>query len=73
MKDLIILSASTQVLSIISNWFWFLLLLAPARAGWMLWGSIIQPWLGQRNEQPEVDEKKQKKLERKAKREQKFR
>lgn len=73
MKDLIILTSGTQVLSLISNWFWFLLLLAPARAGWMLWGSVIQPWLNQRNEQPEVDEKKQKKLERKMKREQKFR
>lgn len=72
-KDLIILTSGTQVLSLISNWFWFLLLLAPARAVWMLWGSVIQPWLNQRNEQPEVDEKKQKKLERKAKREQKFR
>lgn len=39
----------------------------------MLWGSLIQPWLNQRNEEPEVDEKKQKKLERKMKREQKFR
>lgn len=72
-KDLIILTAGTQVLSLISNWFWFLLLLAPARAIWMLWGSVIQPWLNQRNEQPEIDEKKQKKLDRKMKREQKFR
>lgn len=39
----------------------------------MLWGTVIQPWLQQRDEQPEVDDKKQKKLERKAKREQKFR
>lgn len=72
-KDLIILTSGTQVLALFSNWFWFLLLLAPARAIWMLWGSVIQPWLNQRNEQPEVDEKKQKKLERKMKREQKFR
>lgn len=73
MKDLIILTSGTQVLSLISNWFWILLLLAPGRAIWMLWGSVIQPWLNQRNEEPEVDEKKQKKLERKMKREQKFR
>ncbi|XP_055311874.1 transmembrane protein 208 [Sitodiplosis mosellana] len=72
-KDLIILTSGTQVLSLISNWFWILLLLAPVRAIWMLWGSVIKPWLSQRNEQPEVDEKKQKKLERKMKREQKFR
>lgn len=72
-KDLIILTAATQVLALMSNWFWFLLLLAPFRAIWMLWGTIIQPWLNQKNEQPDVDEKKQKKLDRKMKREQKFR
>lgn len=37
----------------------------------MLWGTVIQPWLSQRNaqeENPEVDEKKQKKMERKMRR-----
>lgn len=36
----------------------------------MLWGTIIQPWLSQRNaaEEPEVDEKKQRKLDRKMRR-----
>lgn len=72
-KDLVILASGTQIFSLLSNWFWFLLFLAPIRAIYMLWGSVIQPWLTQRSEQPEVDDKKQKKLERKAKREQKFR
>ena len=36
----------------------------------MLWGSVIKPWLDQRNtqEEPEVNEKKQRKLERKMRR-----
>lgn len=72
-KDLVILTAGTQVLALTSNWFWFLLLLAPFRAIWMLWGAVIQPWMNQKNVAPEVDEKKQKKLDRKMKREQKFR
>jgi len=67
-KDLIILTTGTQLLSLTSNWFWLLFLLAPARAIWMLWRSVIQPWLSSKNaEQPEADEKKQKKLERKMK------
>ncbi|XP_054738370.1 transmembrane protein 208 [Anastrepha obliqua] len=70
-KDLIILTAGSLLLSLLSNYFWFLLLLAPLRAFWMLWGSVIQPWLSQRNaaaEEPELDEKKQRKLERKMRR-----
>ncbi|KAH8254785.1 hypothetical protein KR032_012197 [Drosophila birchii] len=70
-KDLIILTSGTLLLALISNYFWLVLLLAPVRAGWMLWGTVIQPWLSQRNaqdENPEVDEKKQKKMERKMRR-----
>ncbi|XP_065368456.1 transmembrane protein 208 [Calliphora vicina] len=69
-KDLIILTSGTMLLVLISNYFWFLLLLAPIRALWMLWGSIIKPWLDQKNsqEEPEVNEKKQRKMERKMRR-----
>ncbi|XP_030558488.1 transmembrane protein 208 [Drosophila novamexicana] len=69
-KDLIILTSGTLLLALVSNYFWLLLLLAPVRAAWMLWGTIIQPWLSQRNaaEEPEVDEKKQRKLDRKMRR-----
>ncbi|ALC41313.1 CG8320 [Drosophila busckii] len=70
-KDLIILTSGTLLLALISNYFWLVLLLAPVRALWMLWGSVIQPWLAQRNaneQEPEVDEKKQKKMERKMRR-----
>ncbi len=65
-KDLILLTAGVQVLSLLSNYFWLLLLLAPARAFYMLWVNILSPWIFA--EPPEVDEKKQKKMERKMKR-----
>ncbi|XP_026461536.1 transmembrane protein 208 [Ctenocephalides felis] len=68
-KDLIILTAGTQLLSLISNYFWLIFLLVPLRAFQMLWSSVLKPWFFQRNEQPEeINEKKQKKLERKMKR-----
>ncbi|CAO1340584.1 unnamed protein product [Diamesa tonsa] len=69
-KDIIILTAGTQLMSLMSNYFWFLLILGPLRAVYMLWGSVIQPWLAQKQsqEKPQVDEKKQKKMERKMKR-----
>ena len=44
----------------------FLFLQIPARAGYMLWTNILAPWIFA--EAPEVDEKKQKKMERKMKR-----
>ncbi|XP_059472672.1 transmembrane protein 208 [Neocloeon triangulifer] len=69
-KDLVILTAFCQVFSLFSNYSWLFWLLAPARALWLLWGSVIQPWLTSSNEQqqPEMDEKKQKKLDRKMRR-----
>ncbi|GFS30967.1 transmembrane protein 208 [Trichonephila inaurata madagascariensis] len=66
LKDLIILTASIQVLSVISNFFWLLWFLAPVRAFYMLWVNILAPWIF--SPSPEIDEKKQKKMERKAKR-----
>ncbi|KAK2155754.1 hypothetical protein LSH36_232g02011 [Paralvinella palmiformis] len=65
MKDLILLTAGTQCLSLICNYFWLLLLLAPGRAMYMLWTNILAPWIFA--EPPEVDEKKMKKMERKMK------
>ncbi|CAL1285699.1 unnamed protein product [Larinioides sclopetarius] len=66
LKDLIILTSSILCLSLISNYFWLLWLLAPGRAFYMLWVNVLAPWIF--TPAPEVDEKKQKKLERKAKR-----
>ena len=70
-KDLVILTTGTQVLALVSNYFWFLLLLVPIRAFHLAWGSVIKPWLQSRKEQqqePEVNEKKQRKLDRKMRR-----
>jgi len=69
-KDVIILTAGCQLLSsIISNHFWWLWLLVPIRLGWILWKNVLGPYFFQpAPENPQVDEKKQKKMERKQKR-----
>ncbi|CAG9797051.1 unnamed protein product [Chironomus riparius] len=69
-KDIIILTSGTQILALLSNWFWMLLLLGPVRAIYMLWGSVIKPWLSSKEDvdNPQVNEKKQKKMERRMKR-----
>ncbi|CAB3225890.1 unnamed protein product [Arctia plantaginis] len=68
-KDIVILSAITHVLTLISNYFWLLLLLLPLRAFWLLWTNILGPWFFQEAPQDtEQDEKKRKKIERKMKR-----
>ncbi|CAG9857421.1 unnamed protein product [Phyllotreta striolata] len=69
-KDIIILTAGCQILSsMISNYFWYLWLLAPLRGFWILWKNLLQPYFMQSNSaEPEVNEKKQKKMERKMKR-----
>ncbi|XP_065568951.1 transmembrane protein 208-like [Artemia franciscana] len=64
-KDILIWTCFCQGLSLISSYFWFLLLLIPGRFGWMAWRSIISPWLFQQVPVEEVSEKKQRKLERK--------
>ncbi|KAK2193051.1 hypothetical protein NP493_18g11021 [Ridgeia piscesae] len=66
LKDMILLTAIVHVLTLSTNYFWFLLLLAPSRAFYMLWVNIIAPWVFA--EPPEVDEKKTKKAERRMKR-----
>lgn len=66
LKDMILLTAIVHVLTLFTNYFWFLLLLAPSRAFYMLWVNIIAPWIFA--EAPEVDEKKNKKMERRMKR-----
>ena len=67
-KDLIILTAGSQVLSLFWDWFWLLLVLAPLRLVIMLWTNVIAPWVFQPAEEDEQSDKKQKKMERKMKR-----
>ncbi|KOX78302.1 hypothetical protein WN51_07708 [Melipona quadrifasciata] len=60
------MEGGVQVLSLISNYFWLLWFLVPLRGGWMLWKQILAPWFfAPTPEQPEISEKKQRKLEKK--------
>ncbi|XP_005105819.1 transmembrane protein 208 [Aplysia californica] len=69
-KDLILLTSMVQVATLMSNYFWLLLLLVPGRAFYMLWVNILGPWFFSPPQEEQVDEKKQKKMERKMKRQQ---
>lgn len=58
-KDIIILTTGSQLLSLTSSYFWLLLLLGPLRALWLLWNSVIKPWLLQKGEEEApINEKK---------------
>ncbi|KAI6241167.1 hypothetical protein M3Y99_00339500 [Aphelenchoides fujianensis] len=60
-KDLIILSVGVQVLALISSYFFLLLLVVPAFAGYKLWVGVIGPWIFAPAPEPtEQDEKRQK-------------
>ncbi|KAI5086118.1 transmembrane protein 208, partial [Silurus meridionalis] len=66
LKDVILLTAIVQVLSTLSFYFWYLWLLAPARAAQLLWTNFLGPWFSADSSAPaeEVNEKKQKRQER---------
>lgn len=67
-KDLIILTSISQLLSLFSNYFWWLWALAPARGFWMLWKNILGPWFFEPAPEEQIDPKKQRKMERKMNR-----
>ncbi|CAG0884503.1 unnamed protein product [Cyprideis torosa] len=71
-KDIIILTASCQVLGCLSDYFWFLWLVIPGRALFLLWRNVLGPWFfapaAENGEDPDAVSKKQRKLERKMKR-----
>merc|ERR1712098_334005 len=68
-KDMIILTAGAQAFSLLSSWLWLLLLLAPLRALFMLWTSVIAPWIfAPAEEADEISDKKRRKQERQMKR-----
>nr|CAG4645250.1 EOG090X0IGL [Leptodora kindtii] len=71
-KDAVILTSAVEVLAVFSRYFWLLWLVAPLRLAHMLWKNFLGPWFFQPTpDQPEVEnEKKQKKLERRMKRQQ---
>ncbi|XP_077374306.1 transmembrane protein 208 [Festucalex cinctus] len=66
LKDVILLTVFVQVLSCISSYFWYLWLLAPARAAHLLWVNILGPWFSAESPSApeEVNEKKQRRQER---------
>ncbi|PWA18876.1 hypothetical protein CCH79_00004887, partial [Gambusia affinis] len=66
LKDVILLTAIVQVLSTLSAYFWYLWLLAPARALHLLWVNFLGPWFMAENPSApeEVNEKKQRRQER---------
>nr|CAG4642923.1 EOG090X0IGL [Evadne anonyx] len=72
-KDAIILTSVSEILASFSCYFWLLLLVVPCRLFFMLWKNILGPYFFQpapTADQEEVNEKKQKKMERRLKRSQ---
>lgn len=67
LKDLIITTSICTALSVFSNGFWLLWLWLPCFYLYKIWVSVIAPWIFQAppEEQPEVADKKRKKMERK--------
>ncbi|XP_049573699.1 transmembrane protein 208 [Syngnathus scovelli] len=66
LKDVILLTVFVQVLSCISSYFWYLWLLAPARAAHLLWVNILGPWFTATSQSApeEVNEKRQRRQDR---------
>ncbi|XP_053202527.1 transmembrane protein 208-like isoform X2 [Panonychus citri] len=68
-KDIVILTAGVQLLSLISNYFILLWFAAPGYASYLIWVNILGPWIfAPAPEEGPVNEKKQKKLDRRMKR-----
>lgn len=71
LKDILLVTAVIEFASLVSLHFWWIWLIIPVIGFYRLWVGYIAPWIFQAP--PEVDEKKQKKMERKMKRVQTFR
>lgn len=70
--DAIYLSIIAQVGSVISRWFWLVLLAAPAYLCWQLWQNLLRPYLAARSlpahEESEAQRLKREKAERRQQR-----
>ncbi|KAH7700501.1 hypothetical protein AAVH_32377 [Aphelenchoides avenae] len=64
-KDAIILCCAAQVLSLVSGWFYLILLGLPAFAGYKFWVSFLGPWIFAPAPEPEEqgNEKSQRRRE----------
>jgi len=72
-KDAIILTSIVEILASFSRYFWFLMLVIPCRLFFMLWKNVLGPWFFQSAPTAEQDadnDKKQRKMERRLKRQQ---
>lgn len=65
-KDLIIVTSGCQTLALVSRYFWILWAFVPLRAFHMLWKNLLGPYFfAPGPEEPEQDDKKQRKMARK--------
>ncbi|ORY01165.1 DUF788-domain-containing protein [Basidiobolus meristosporus CBS 931.73] len=69
--DIIYVTWFVHIGSVFTDYFWFFYLLIPGYAVIKLWSSVIKPYLGSQSagEEPEMDEKTRKRLEKKQKKE----
>lgn len=69
-QDILIVGCALLVLSIISDYFWWLALAIPAYALYMLWTNVLGPWFfqgsGPQLPMPDDADKKKKKKKRKV-------
>ncbi|XP_014679989.1 PREDICTED: transmembrane protein 208-like, partial [Priapulus caudatus] len=70
LKDIVLLTAIMQMLTLLSNYFWLIWLLVPFRGFHLLWVNVLGPWFFAPAPEEEISDKKQKKLDRKMKRRQ---
>nr|CAG4638843.1 EOG090X0IGL [Cyclestheria hislopi] len=69
-KDLIILTSAIEALAMISRYFWLLWLIVPGYLAYMGWVHILAPWIFQPAPEGGENEKKQRKMERRMRRQQ---
>ena len=68
LKDVIIFSAIVQSLSLISDYFWLLLIVAPCYVFYLLWKNFLGPWFFA----PAPEENNEQQQEKKVKEKRKF-
>ena len=67
LKDVILFSVIVQMLSLLTNYLWLLLIIAPIYVFVLLWKNFIGPWIFAPAPEPETADDKQKKPKEKIK------